>query len=67
MDVSGTLSSHENISCGVHRIQNWDPLLFLMYVNDMSGAVSNKLFLYADDYAIVDLTMKLPHRMNLRS
>lgn len=28
-------------------------LLFLIYVNDMSGAVSNKLLLYADESAIL--------------
>ena len=27
------------------------PLLFLIYVNDMYGAVSNKLLVYADDSA----------------
>ena len=30
-----------------------EPLLFLIYVNDMSEAVSNKLLLYADDSAIL--------------
>ena len=30
------------------RDQYWDPFYFC-YVNDMSGAVSNKLLLYADD------------------
>ena len=29
------------------------PLLFLMYVNDMSGAINHKLLLYADDSAIL--------------
>ena len=32
---------------------NTGPLLFLIYVNDMTGAVSNKLLLYADDLAIL--------------
>ena len=29
------------------------PLLFLIYVNDMSGVIYNKLLLYADDSAIL--------------
>ena len=53
MDVSGTLSSHTNISCGVPKGSILGPLLFLIYTNDMSGAVSNKLLLYADDSAIL--------------
>ena len=52
--VSGTLSSHANISCGVPQGSILGPLLFLIYVNDMSSAVSNKLLLYADDSAIFD-------------
>ena len=53
VDVSGTLSSHANISCGVPQGSILEPLLFLIYVNDMSGAVCNKLLLYADDSAIL--------------
>ena len=53
VDVSGTLSSHANISCGVPQGSILGPLLFLIYVNDMSGAVCNKLLLYADDSAIL--------------
>ena len=58
VDVSGTLSSHANISCGVPQGSILGPLLFLIYVNDMSGAVCNKLLLYADDSAIVVQSLK---------
>ena len=51
VDVSGTLSSHANISRGVLQGSILGPLLFLIYVNDMFGAVRNKLLLYADDSA----------------
>ena len=53
VDVSRTLSSHANISCGAPQGSILGPLLFLIYVNDMSAAVSNELFLYADDCAIL--------------
>jgi len=36
-----------------HEGQSLAPLLFLIYVNDMSAVVKNKLLLYADDFAIL--------------
>ena len=53
VDVSGTLSSHANISRGVPQGSIPGPFLLFIYVNDMSGAVSYKLLLYADDSAIL--------------
>ena len=37
------------MSCGVPLGSVLAPLLFLLYVNDMSQAVHSDLFLYADD------------------
>ena len=51
------------------RDQYWDPLIF--DVNDISSAVSNKLLLYTDDYAILVAdrclsNIEMSYRMNLR-
>ena len=50
--VSGTFSSQANISCGVPQRSVLGPLLFLIYVNDMSAVVKHKLLLCADYTAI---------------
>lgn len=53
VDVSGTLSSRANINCGVPQGSILGPLLFLIYVNDMSAVVKHRLNLYADDSGIL--------------
>ena len=53
VDVSGTVSSYSKITCGVPQGSILGPLLFLIYVNDMAGALDQKLLLYADDSAIL--------------
>jgi len=52
ISLHGTFSTQGNITCGVPR-DPFSPLLFLIYVNDLSVVVKNKLFLYADDSAIL--------------
>jgi hypothetical protein len=51
VQVNGTLSSRESVTCGVPQGSILGPLLFTLYVNDMSNAVNCELCLYADDYA----------------
>ena len=53
VDVSGTLSSYSKITYGVPHGSIFRPLLFLIYVNDMAGALDERLLLCADDSAIL--------------
>jgi hypothetical protein len=53
VDISGTFSSTATVTCGVPQGSILGPLLFLIYVNDMSALIKNKLLLYADDSAIL--------------
>lgn len=71
VELSGTRSSTKNITCGVPQGSILGPLLFLIYVNDMSAVVKNKLLLYADDSAILvsarnksDIENKLSNDLN---
>ena len=49
VEIEGYKSSERDIKCGVPQGSILGPLLFLIYVNDMSQAVSCDLLLYADD------------------
>ena len=53
VDISGTFSSHANISYGVLLGSVLGSLLLLIYVNDMSAVVKHKLLLYAEDATIL--------------
>ena len=52
-DVDGTMSVAKGITCGVPQDSNLGPLLFLLYITDMSAAVKCKLLLYADDSVLL--------------
>lgn len=53
VDIQGHKSECSNISCGVPQGSILGPMLFLIYVNDMSSSVQCDLYLYADDSALV--------------
>ena len=52
-NISFLVNLGNNVSCGVPQGSILGPLLFLIYVNDMSQAVKCDLFLYADDTCLV--------------
>ena len=53
VNLGNNFSQPASVSCGVPQGFILDPLLFLIYVNDMSQAVKRHLFLYADDSCTV--------------
>ena len=53
VQVEESLSSPGSLACGVPQGSILGPLLFLLYVNDMSQAVTCDLLLYADDSCLV--------------
>jgi len=54
VNIENVTSNALNLSCGVPQGSILGPLLFLIYVNDMPGAIKfSELFLYADDSCIV--------------
>ena len=53
VNLENNSSQPASVSCGVPQGAILGPLLFLIYVNDMSQAVKCDLFMYADDSCLV--------------
>ena len=53
VNLGNNFSQPVSVSCGVPQGSILGPLLFLIYVNDMSQAVKCHLFPYADDSCLV--------------
>ena len=47
------LSWFANVTCGIPRGYILGPLLFLIYVNDIAGAINEEILLCADDTTIL--------------
>ena len=53
VQIEDKLSTSSVVTCGVPQGSILGPLLFLIYVNDMSQAVNCELLLYADDSCLI--------------
>ena len=53
INLGNNFSQPASVSCGAHQGSIFGPLLFLIYVNDVSQAVKCHLFLYSDDSCLV--------------
>ena len=53
VNVENEHSTPGDLSCDVAQGSVLGPLIFLLYVNDMSNSIDCDLFLYADDSCLV--------------
>ena len=55
--LSGQVSTWASVNAGALQRSTLDPLLFLIYINDLSDNLSSNVELLADDMALLTLTL----------
>ena len=54
--LNGQTSEWQNVTIGIPQGSILGPLLFLIYINDLSGDLSSKAKLFADDTSLFSVT-----------
>lgn len=57
--IEGVHSDWRNVEAGVPKVSVVGPLLFLIYINDLSTNISSNCFSFADDYFSLEKVQSL--------
>ena len=64
--VDGEVSSRKSVLSGVPQRSVLDPILFLVYINDLEEGVTGSIFMFADDTKLFRKTKEIGDKQNLQ-